>query len=273
MERLAPNADSDGRPMNHSEHDARILDQFTRQAVPFAELAAHSSAASIALILETAGIGAGDEVLDVACGPGLLTCAIARVARRVVGVDFVPAMLERARAEQERAGLENMEWRQGDARAIPCADASFDHVVTRFSFHHLPEPLPVLREMLRVCRPGGTVTVVDATPTPETRAAYDHLETLRDPSHTRAVTQRELEALYAQAGLGEVRCARFRLDMELEKQLAASFPNEGDADRIRALLRADLDEGRDRHDLAPHEHEGTVYFSYPCSIVAGQRRA
>lgn len=259
--------------MDRSEHDARILDQFTRQAVPFAELAAHSSAASIALIIETAGIGAEDEVLDVACGPGLLTCAIARVARRTVGVDFVPAMLERARAEQERAGLENMAWRQGDARAIPCEDAAFDRVVSRFSYHHLQDPLPVLREMARACKPGGTVTVVDVTPTPETRAAYDHIETLRDPSHTRAVTQRELEALYAEAGLDEVRCVRFRLDMELEKQLAASFPNEGDADRIRALLRADLDEQRDRHDLAPREHDGVVYFSYPCSIVVGRRRA
>ena len=76
-----------------------------------------------------------------------------------VGRDCV--QLERARALAAEKRLENVAWQQGDVRSLPWPDASFDIVVTRFSFHHFQEPLTVLREMRRVCRPGGRVVVVD----------------------------------------------------------------------------------------------------------------
>jgi SAM-dependent methyltransferase len=257
--------------MATSDHDRLILDQFTRQADPFADLAAHSASSSMRLILAAAQVGAGDEVLDVACGPGLLTCALARVARRVVGVDVVPAMLERARKEQARAQLTNLIWQSGDARALPFADASFDQVVTRFSFHHLLEPAQTLAEMARVCRPGGTVTVIDAAPAAEARAAYDEWETLRDPSHARALTLAELEALFDGVGLARRLSQRFRLEMELEAQLAASFPNRGDGERLRARFREDIERGVDRPDLGAHLRDGAVWFAYPCAIVSARR--
>ena len=257
--------------MPHSDHDRLILDQFTRQADPFADLAAHSAASSMRLVLAASGVGADDEVLDVACGPGLLTCALARVARRAVGVDVVPAMLERARKEQQRAGLDNLAWQAGDARALPFADASFDRVVTRFSFHHLVDPAQALGEMVRVCRPGGIVTVVDAAPAAQARAAYDEWETLRDPSHARALTLAELEALFDSAGLTRRPSERFRLDMELEAQLAASFPQPGDGDRLRARFREDIARDVDRPDLGAHLRDGAVWLAYPCAIVTARR--
>lgn len=256
--------------MTTSDHDRLILDQFTRQADPFADLAAHSATSSMRLVLAATGVGAGDEVLDVACGPGLLTCALARVARRVVGVDLVPAMLERARKEQERAGLDNLTWQAGDARALPFGDATFDQVVTRFSFHHLLDPAQALGEMVRVCRPGGTVTVVDAAPAAEARAAYDEWETLRDPSHARALTLAELEALFDGARLAGRRSERFRLEMELEAQLAASFPHPGDGERLRARFREDIARGIDRPDLGAQLRDGAVWFAYPCAIVTAR---
>jgi SAM-dependent methyltransferase len=254
------------------EHDRLILEQFTRQADPFADLAAHSAASSMRLVLAAAAVGPGDEVLDVACGPGLLTCALARAARRVVGVDVVPAMLERARKEQSRAGLTNVTWQPGDARALPFAEATFDRVVTRFSFHHLLDPAQALGEMVRVCRPGGIVMVVDAAPAAEARAAYDEWETLRDPSHARALTLPELEALCDAAGLTGRRSERFRLEMELEAQLAASFPQPGDGERLRARFREDIARGVDRPDLGAHlRGDGAVWFAYPCAIVTARR--
>jgi ubiquinone/menaquinone biosynthesis C-methylase UbiE len=86
--------------MNHADQRQRIMDQFTRMAIPFAELPAHSTDDSIRLVREAAGIGPTDDVLDVACGPGLLACAFAVHARHVTGIDLTPAMIEQAQVLQ-----------------------------------------------------------------------------------------------------------------------------------------------------------------------------
>src|SRR2546423_432184 len=81
-----------------SEHQHEILDQFTRQATPFATAPGIRDEAALRLIVECSGAGPEDTVLDVACGPGLVVAAFARVVRHATGIDITPAMLERARA-------------------------------------------------------------------------------------------------------------------------------------------------------------------------------
>src|SRR5207248_3265237 len=175
-----------------------ILDQFTRQAVPFTEIHARDGAEVHRLLLDTAGITPSDEVLDVACGPGLVACAAAAVARHVTGLDLTPAMIDQARERQQSLGLANLTWVVGDAQPLPFPDASFSRVVTRYSFHHFTDPKGVFAEMLRVGRPGGRVTVCDVfTTSPEQAKLYDRLEKFRDPSHTHALLLAELESLFA----------------------------------------------------------------------------
>src|ERR1700678_1498283 len=77
-----------------------ILDQFTRQAAPFSEVHRRHDAGIQRLLIDTADIGPEDEVLDVACGPGLVACEVAKLARHVTGVDLTPAMIEEAEARQ-----------------------------------------------------------------------------------------------------------------------------------------------------------------------------
>ena len=96
-----------------------------------------------------------------ACGPGLVVCAFAPHVREATGIDVTPAMLERARKLAAEKGLTNIVWRQGDVYSLPYDDASFTIVTTRFSCHHFLDPAAVLREMVRVCAPGGRVIVVD----------------------------------------------------------------------------------------------------------------
>ena len=149
--------------MSQTAEDQRrlIVDQFTRQAIPFARMPAHSTEESIRLVRDAAGIGPGDTVLDVACGPGLLACDFAGYARRVTGIDLTPAMIEQARALQRARGLVNLAWHVGDVTSLPFEDASFSVVFTRYSFHHLLDPRAVLAEMVRVAEPGGRVVVVN----------------------------------------------------------------------------------------------------------------
>jgi SAM-dependent methyltransferase len=247
-----------------------ILDQFTKQAVPFAEMPAHSNEESVRLFIDLAGVGPGDDVLDVACGPGLVACPLAAVARHVTGLDLTPAMIEQARAKQRAGGLTNLTWLVGDAVPLPFPGAAFSVVVTRYSFHHLLDPRAVLAEMVRVCSPGGRVAVMDVfTRGPEQAEAYDRVEKLRDPSHVRALPLAELIGLFAGAGLRDVRTAFFKLDVALEEVLARSFPNPGDADRVRHTFADDV--GVDHLGVGAHRRDGAIHFAFPIVVVAGRK--
>lgn len=123
---------------------------------------------------------------------------------------------------------------------LPWPDAAFTIVTARFAFHHFLDPLAVLREMTRVCAPGGTVMVVDAAPAPEKADAFNRMERLRDSSHTRALPLAEHVELFRRAGPPEPRVARDRREGDLEDLLARSFPGPGDADRIRTIFADSL---------------------------------
>jgi ubiquinone/menaquinone biosynthesis C-methylase UbiE len=147
--------------MTDAGHQERILDQFTRQATPFSTANTITDANALRMIVEAAAPGPGDTVLDVACGGGIIVCAFAPEVKHATGIDMTPAMLDRARALAAEKGVANVSWDQGDVGSLPYADGTFDIVVTRFSMHHFLDPISVLREMLRVCAPGGRVVVVD----------------------------------------------------------------------------------------------------------------
>src|SRR6185436_5068296 len=91
---------------------------------------------SLKALVEMTGTTSTQRVLDVACGPGFLTMAFARVAARADGLDATDAFLEHARAEAARRGLGNVEFRSGDAQHLPFDDATFDIACCRAAFHH-----------------------------------------------------------------------------------------------------------------------------------------
>lgn len=250
-------------------HREAIVEQFTRQAVPFATAPSIRDEAALRLVVEFSECGPADTVLDVACGPGILACAFARIARHVTGIDITPAMLERARLLQAEQRLTNVTWREGDVLPLPFADASFTVVVSRFAFHHLLDPGAVLKEMRRVCAPGGTVMVIDSAPAPDKADAFNAMERLRDPSHTRALPVVEHLALFAQAGLGEPRRTFYRLEGELESLLSRSFPRPGDAERIRALFRAALAD--DALDVQARRVGEQIHYGFPVAVLAARR--
>jgi len=179
---------------------------------------------ALQLLVEVSGAGPADTVLDVACGPGLVVAAFARVARHATGVDVTPAMI--ARARELTAGLGNVTLDQGDVLPLPYPDASFSVVVSRFAFHHFQDPGAVLLEMGRVCRPGGRIVVCDLTASSDPRQAeaFHRVEILRDPSHVHALTLDELEALFPTVGLPCPLATFYRLPFELEGLLARSRP-------------------------------------------------
>lgn len=252
-----------------SAHNSRIVDQFTRQAEPFAQAQAIRNQDALDRVVALAGAGPEDTSLDVACGPGLLACAFARVVRHAVGLDLTPAMLEQARKTQAGQGLKNVTWQQGDVMALPYPDAHFSIVSSRFALHHLENPLGALREMTRVCKPGGRVVVADMAPIAEKADALNAEERLRDPSHVRAMPVDELRRLFTQVGLPEPPVETYRLEGELEDLLSRSFPNPGDADRIRKIFADSI--AADALDLNTRRKDGKIYYGLPVAMLVSSR--
>ncbi len=251
------------------DHREAILDQFTRQAVPFATSPHIKDEQALRLVVELTGAGPDDTVLDVACGPGLIVCAFGRVVRHATGIDLTPAMLDRARKLQEERGLTNVTWTLGDVLPLPYPDGAFSIVTARFAFHHFLDPAAVLGEMKRVCVPDGKVAVVDTAPAPDKADAFNAMEKLRDPSHVRGLSLAEHLALFAHAGLPEPRVTGYRLEGELEGLLARSFPNPGDADEIRRRFAASLAD--DALGIGTRRVGDQIHFGYPVAILVARR--
>jgi 2-polyprenyl-3-methyl-5-hydroxy-6-metoxy-1,4-benzoquinol methylase len=147
------------------------------------------------------------RALDVACGTGICTRALAASAltAEVTGLDATEQMLSKAREAEAEAsqGQTSITYVQGDGAAMPFPDASFDLVTCRLAIHHFANPSEQVKEMARVCAPGGTVVLVDiVSPTDSATAArHNELEAMRDPSHTECKDTAGLVALLHGAGL------------------------------------------------------------------------
>jgi ubiquinone/menaquinone biosynthesis C-methylase UbiE len=113
--------------------------------------------------LAAARVQAGVDVLDVATGSGNVALGAAAVGARVTGLDLVPELLDVARARAVAAGAE-VEWVHGDAEALPFSDGSFDSVTSVFGVQFAPRHQVTADELVRVCRPGGTIGLVNWTP-------------------------------------------------------------------------------------------------------------
>jgi ubiquinone/menaquinone biosynthesis C-methylase UbiE len=253
------------------QHDAEILDQFTKQAGPFLRRHENSHEGLLQLMVECAEVQKEDTVLDIACGPGIVSCFFARDASHVTGVDIVPAMLECAKRLQTEKGLVNLDWALGESTALPFADDSFDRVVTRFSFHHYINPEAAIAEMMRVCKPGGIVLIADVAPGSDAQEHFNDWEVLRDPSHTRALSESEMRALGENAGLHLRRQANFHMQMNLEDLLGSSFPKPGNADKIRALFEEDIRKRTDALGVSAARDNGVVKLTYPIAIMAWRK--
>ena len=257
--------------MTDAAHSSLIRDQFTRQATPFSTAAPIANEAALKLIVEAAGAGPQDEVLDVACGGGIVVCAFAPYGRHATGIDVKPAMLQRARPHALEKGAANLSWREGDVTRLPYPDGAFTIVVTRFAVHHFPDPSAVIHEMVRVCAPGGRVVVVDtcASPDPVKAAEFNRLEKLRDPSHIRALSLAELQGLFDRAGLGEPRVAFSELRDEVRNLLARSFPNPGDEAEIVDMFAASAE--NDSLGIPVRRDGERIEYAYPVAILAARR--
>jgi SAM-dependent methyltransferase len=115
------------------------------------------------LLCEAAAIRPGEKVIDVATGTGNTALAAARRFADVTGVDYIPALLENARARAAAEGLD-VRFETGDARALAHPDGAFDVAMSTFGVQYVPEQEQAAAELLRVVRPGGRIALASWAP-------------------------------------------------------------------------------------------------------------
>ncbi len=114
-------------------------------------------------LVDAAGIHAGQRVLDIAAGAGNVAVAAAQAGAVVTASDLTPELFDAGRTRAAEAGVE-VTWDQGDAEALPYDDAAFDAVLSCVGVMFAPHHELAAAELLRVCRPGGTIGLVSWTP-------------------------------------------------------------------------------------------------------------
>lgn len=234
-------------------------------------------------VLRSAGLRPGDAVLDVGCGTGVLAREAARClagSGRVVGVDVNPGMLAVARRTDDR-----VTWVEAPAASLPFDDGSFDVVASQFVLMFVPEPEAALREMARVCRPGGSVTVAtwaDVEDSPGYAAMIQVLD--------RVLGHEAADALRAPFTLGSEEVLRALVAHELPDVEVHRLPGTARFASLEAWLHTDVrgwtlagsvdDEqyaellAAARHDLADFVGtDGQVAFGAPALVASARTPA
>jgi ubiquinone/menaquinone biosynthesis C-methylase UbiE len=115
------------------------------------------------ILVEAAGVGPGDSVLDIAAGSGNASLPAALPGAVVIASDLPPALLETGRPRAAAAGA-TIDWVEADAEALPFADGEFDAVISAIGIMFAPHHQAAADELVRVCRPGGSIGLISWTP-------------------------------------------------------------------------------------------------------------
>jgi ubiquinone/menaquinone biosynthesis C-methylase UbiE len=248
-----------------------IRRSFARQASAFEDpTRAFRSAAVIDWLVANTPVDAHDVVLDAAAGTAIYGRALAPRVSHVVAVDLSPEMLLEGKGAAEAAGLDNVVFQEADVTSLPFPDQSFDRVVCRLAVHHFADPSLPLREMVRVCRAGGSISVVDIVVLDATtQARFNELERLRDPSHARALTRSELRAAIESAGTRVVGWSTWENVIDADRWLEQTGTAVEDAERIRAAWAAELASGPVT-GMRPREVDGRLAFAHEWDLVVAE---
>lgn len=197
------------------------VDQVRARFGATADLVAEHAEQQVELVREQlqlfVGPSGAERALDAGTGAGTLALALAPLVQEVVGVDVVPELLERARANAPA----NVSFVEGDATALPFDAESFDLACCRRTLHHIARPERAVAELARVTVSGGKVFVDDQIAPVDPLAALelDRFERARDASHTRTLPDIDLRQLFEANGLVLLR-SRFQTHRrELDRYL------------------------------------------------------
>ena len=255
------------------EHNKVIRREFSKQASSFGDKGLTLSSQDI--LRWSVGLlplSKDFRVLDVATGTGHLSRAIAPHVKNVVAIDITPKMLAYAREERARSKLTNISIEEGKAEILPHQSDCFDLVASRLAIHHFEKPIIQLQEMVRVCKPDHRVCVIDLIAPENKRLAetYNRLERLRDPSHTLALSKKQMSKLLSDAGVmvETIEARDVEVDFQRWVQMTGTKPET--IEMLKEELLKDISDGS-KTGMRPFMKNGDLKFLQVWSVVTGMK--
>ncbi len=221
-------------------HQQVVTEQFGSTAAAYLTSAVHAQGVDLQELAQIAAAIPQARVLDLGCGGGHASFAVAPVVEKVIAYDLSAEMLDVVASAARERGLDNLAVRQGSADRLAFPDASFDLVCTRFSVHHWRNVPQALREILRVLKPGGRFIVIDtAAPADVLADTYvQAIELLRDTSHVRNISLNSWRKLLRQAGFEIASDKTWKLRLEFATWVARMRTPADNVTAIKALWKS-----------------------------------
>ncbi|MEO8884073.1 MAG: class I SAM-dependent methyltransferase [Devosia sp.] len=241
-------------PAASRTQEALNTKQFGSTAAEYVASPVHSQGDDLRQIADIARRFEGGSVIDLGCGGGHVSYALAPLVGSVTAYDLSADMLTAVKAEAAKRGLSNLVTRQGPAEALPFPDASFDAVFCRYTAHHWPDVRKGLREARRVLKPGGVAVFADivAPEQPVLDTFLQTFEMLRDPSHVRDYSMTEWVEIATQAGFAVRGVTRRRLPLDFASWIARQRTPEVQVAAIKALFDAMSEDVRRHFNIQPN---------------------
>jgi ubiquinone/menaquinone biosynthesis C-methylase UbiE len=267
-----------------------IRERFTETVKTFADYALDSRVSEGEMLASAATAGVDKiknwRALDLACGPGTFTRALAARMRFVVGLDLTPALLARAVTsvgEVSAAAKTVSAFACGDGTRMPFADETFDLAICGYSVHHMLHPERVIKELARVVgsggrsaalgRRGGRVAIVDMVARDGSdRELHTRIEQARDASHTKALFAGEFYEMLQNAGMKILTSELVEKTRDFDVWMNAMKVPQGTAAyaETRALLEGTMK--NDAAGMRPRVNaEGKLEYSMPSLYVVAEK--
>jgi ubiquinone/menaquinone biosynthesis C-methylase UbiE len=236
-------------------HEQTVRSQFDPRAQDYMTSAVHAAGPDLEKARMLAARLPGDaRAIDIGCGAGHLSLALAPHLARIIALDPSPGMLAQVAKAAAARGLGQIQTREGSAESLPFQDASLQLVCTRYSAHHWTRLEAAMQEMGRVLGSGGHALIIDTLgqEDPLADTFMQTIELLRDPSHVRNRCPGEWRSLFRTAGLLEVEHVEWptRLDFAswiermrtpAERVAVIRSLQEGAPREVRQVLRIEAD--------------------------------
>ena len=252
-----------------SSHDEQVNRQFGPSASAYLTSAAHAQGADLQKLAQLLQGQREAQVLDVGCGAGHASFAVAPQVGQVTAYDLSPQMLDVVAREAARRALHNVAVKEGAAESLPFADAAFDAVLTRFSAHHWSDLAASLAEIRRVLKPGGRFIAIDVMA--PARPLFDtHLqcvELLRDVSHVRNYSHAQWEWHLHAAGFAVDAHSQWKLPLDFQAWVARMRTPPERVAVIRGLFASAPQEVRDYLQLQEDDSFSLDVVMFEASLL------